>query len=107
MSRGRLRWSVRSLSHLAEIEEYIAEDAPVAAAKFIDLLRKRARSAAKRPGIGRRPPEGFGPEVREVIEAGYRLIYREEPEGITVLYVGEGHRLIDADDIDVDDAGDP
>ncbi|MBL8924013.1 MAG: type II toxin-antitoxin system RelE/ParE family toxin [Myxococcaceae bacterium] len=107
MSKGRLRWSVRSLSHLAEIEEYIAEDDPVAAAKFIVRLRKRARAAAKRPMIGRRPPEGFAAEVREVIEAGYRVIYREEPEGITVLYVGEGHRLVDVDETDVDDAGDP
>jgi toxin ParE1/3/4 len=97
MKRGRLRWSPRAVSHLAEIEESIAEDDPVAAARFLSRLRKRARAAAQRPGIGRRPPEGFAPNLREVIEAGYRLIYREEADGITVLYVGEGHRRVDVE----------
>jgi toxin ParE1/3/4 len=97
MKRGRLRWSPRAIFHLAEIEEYIAEDDPVAAAKFVMRLRKRARLAAQTPGIGRRPPEGFAANIREVIEAGYRVMYREEADGITVLYVGEGHRRVDVE----------
>lgn len=99
---GRLRWTQRALGQLSEIEEYIAADDPAAAARFVARLRARARSAAKRPGIGRWPPEGFGPSVREVIESRYRTIYLVEEHGISVLYVGEGHRRPL-----VDDTGDP
>lgn len=110
MSR-RIVWSRHARDGLDEIVDFISDDDPAAALRWAKRVRALVERVAKTPGVGRWLPEpnvlGLGDNVREVILGAYRIIYRAESVRLVVMTVMEGHRLVDADDIDVDDAGDP
>lgn len=95
-----LYWTLRAHRDLREIRRFIARDHPVAARKWIDRLRKRARAAASAPLSGRRVPEIERDDVREVIVGAYRIVYRVLARQIHVLTVFEGHRRLPTDAID-------
>ncbi len=54
----------------------------------------RRRNLAARPLVA---SELGRDEIREVLLRHYRIVYRVEPHGITVLTVFEGHRLFPRD----------
>ncbi len=90
---SRLRWTARAHRDLLEIGRFIARNDPQAAGRWVAALRKRAGAAAAVPGTGRRVPELDGDDdVREVVFRGYRIVYRVEKGGISVLVVFESHR---------------
>ena len=102
---SKLRWTQRARRDLLAIARYLAADDPAAALRCAALLRKRARVAALLPRSGRRVPE-LSPEhspehskgpLREVVVKNYRLIYRAEAGGITVLTVFETHHSFPRD----------
>jgi plasmid stabilization system protein ParE len=92
-----VRWSDGAELDLYEIGDYIALDDPIAAERWIDRLRDRARRAALMPNGGRRVPEIDEEDVREVFLGNYRIVYRIESGGIMVLAVLEGHRRLSLD----------
>jgi addiction module RelE/StbE family toxin len=87
-------WTNESLNRLVDIEEYISEDNPHSAEKFVNTLIKRAESLKQHPNKGRIVPEFSIPEIREIIEKNYRIVYRVVKNRIEILTVFEGHRLI-------------
>lgn len=89
-----LRWTERAARDLMEIGAYIAESDPTAARAWVERLRQRALEASKMPRTGRVVPEVARDDVREVFERSYRVVYRVVDEGIVVLTVFEGHRLL-------------
>ena len=89
-------WTDRALNDLLAIEDYIAADDPVAAARWVQALADKAKSAALSPLGGRIVPELGRPKVREVFKRSYRIVYRVRPDGIDVLTIFEGHRLFPA-----------
>lgn len=91
----KLRFTARARADLLAIGHYIARDKPGAAKRFVKRLQKRARDAAALPRSGRRVPEfGGRDDIREVIERGYRIVYRIVGEEIHLLTVFESHRLL-------------
>jgi toxin ParE1/3/4 len=90
---SRLRWSHRARRDLLAIGQYIAQDDPAIARRWVSRLRERARAAAVMPMSGRRVPELERDDIREVLVRGYRIVYRVREEEIHVLTVFEGHRL--------------
>ena len=95
----RLRWTARARRDLLDIALYIARDDPVAARRWVDRLRVRARAAARRPLAGRVVPEFERTDVHEVLLGNYRVVYRVRPKEIHVLTVFEGHRLLRTGDV--------
>ncbi len=95
-----IRWTERALADLIAIGEYIAADKPDAARRWVERLRHQASVAAELPLAGRRVPEIERDDVRETFLRSYRIVYRVEADGITVLTVFEGHRLLREGDID-------
>jgi plasmid stabilization system protein ParE len=91
---SRLRWTLRAQSDLLEIARFIARDNPEAARRWVAMLRKRARAAARMPRAGRRVPELGRDDVREVVVRRYRIVYQIAPDGIVVLVVFESHRQL-------------
>ena len=89
-----VRWTDGAELDLYEIGDYIALDDPVAAERWIERLRERARRAAFMPHGGRRVPEVDDETVREVFLGNYRIVYRILQDGIIVLAVVEGHRRL-------------
>lgn len=95
-----IRWTERAVADLIAIGEYIAADKPDAARRWVERLRHQASVAAELPLAGRRVPEIERDDVRETFLRSYRIVYRVEADGITVLTVFEGHRLLRAGEID-------
>jgi len=83
----KVHWTNRALAHLLDIYEYIAQDSPVYAKHTIDQLTRRSEQLGQYPESGRMVPEYNAPDIREVIEGNYRLIYRILDEQINVLAV--------------------
>ena len=90
----KIIWTKESFKRLAEIEDFIAKDSPDRAKKFVDKLIARGESLVNFPNKGRIVPEFSVPEIREIIEQNYRIVYRITKTRIEILTVFEGHRLI-------------
>ena len=54
---------------------------------MVDRLTSRSKQLARFPESGRIVPEYEQPDVREVIEGAYRVIYRVLPDQLDVLAV--------------------
>jgi plasmid stabilization system protein ParE len=91
---NRLRWTLRAQGDLLEIARFIARDNSEAARRWVAMLRKRARAAARMPRAGRRVPELGRDDVREVVVRRYRIVYQIAPDSIVVLVVFESHRQL-------------
>jgi plasmid stabilization system protein ParE len=89
-----LSWSQRARVDLLAIGDYIATGNPSAARAWVERLREVAALAAAAPGLGRVVPECAREDVRETFLRDYRVVYRVVANGIVVLTVCEGHRLL-------------
>ena len=88
----KLLWSQRAERDLVAIGRYVARDRPAAARRWVERLRRRAREAVDHPLLGRAPPENPRPDLRELVEGRYRIVYRVSERAIEVVTVFEGHR---------------
>lgn len=92
-------WTEQALERLQEIEDFIAQDSPARAARFVAKLLKRGDSLTPYPAVGRQVSELGSNMIREVLEGNYRIVYRLAHERIEILTVFEGHRLFPSGDI--------
>ena len=92
MSAGKVRWSRRAVRDLIDIGDYIADDNPNAARRWVELLRGRAVVAAEAPRAGRKVPELDRDDVREVFLESYRIVYRVLPRHIVIVTIFEGRQ---------------
>lgn len=90
----KIIWSPTAIADLAAIAEYIAQDHPQAAWRLIQRLRLRTRRLAQHPRLGRAVPEWEAEEIRELIEAGHRIIYQILPRRIEIVTVLDGRRRL-------------
>lgn len=93
----KTNWTRTAVEHLVAIYEHIAQDAPLYAQRVVDRLTRRSEQIAKFPGSGRMVPEYAAPEIREVIERPYRIIYRVRPDQIDGLAVVHGAQRLPPD----------
>ena len=99
----KLRWSDRARRDLLRIGRYIARDDPAAARLWVERLRNKAQMASRNPNMGRIVPEYSRPDLREVVQGRYRIVYKVSEEACTILTVFEGHRLIPEDLLSVNE----
>ena len=92
--RPSIVWSDRALRDLEAIDEYVAQDNPAAAARWIDKIIKTVEEAASAPLAGRVVPEMPQPDLREYLLKSYRIVYRVSDEQIEVVTVFEGHHRL-------------
>lgn len=90
----RLRWTPHSIADLHAIYDYIAEDSPENALGMIDRLTGREDQIVAHPKSGRMVAEVEREDIRELIEAPYRIIYRVVDERIDVLTVMHGAQIL-------------
>jgi toxin ParE1/3/4 len=83
----RLRWTEQAVAQLSAIAEQIATSSPVYAETVVDRIVHRLAQAQRFPESGRMVPEYERPEIRELIEFPYRVIYRRGPEAIEVVAI--------------------
>ena len=83
-------WTHNALGHLTSIYEHIAQDSPRYARRMVDRITARSRQIATFARSGQMVPEYQDPNIREVIEGSYRVIYFVESDDIRVLAVIHG-----------------
>lgn len=92
-----VQWSRRSTADLRAIRAFIALDSEARAKTWIEELIRAGESLAQQANRGRRVREWPDPDVRELIVKHYRLVYRVAADGVVVLTVFEGLRLLPVD----------
>ena len=89
-----VHWTHTAIEHLLAIYDHIAQDAPLYAQRLVDRLIKRSEQIATFPRSGRMVPEYAAPDICEVIERPYRIIYRIKTDQIDILAVVHGAQLL-------------
>jgi len=82
-----VHWTDTAQAHLDGIYQYIAQNSPEYAKRMVDRLTRRSQQIGTFPQSGHLVPEYQIEQIREVIEAPYRIIYYIKPEQIDVLAV--------------------
>ncbi len=94
----RVNWTETAIEHLSSIYGYVAQNSPAYAQRIVDRLTRRSQQISQFPYSGRTVPELDLPQVREVVEGPYRIIYRILPDQIDVLAVIHGAQQMPWDD---------
>ena len=89
-----LRWTDHAVSQLAALAEYISLDSPVYAEQVVDRLVARFEQACRHPESGRIVPEFGRPDLRELVEPPYRLVYRVREDAVEVLSILHGRQQV-------------
>ncbi len=87
-------WSPAALEDVESLAEYIARDSEFYAGAVVDKILDTAARLKDFPLAGRMVPELGDENLRERFVYSYRLIYRLEPNAITILAVIHGKREI-------------
>lgn len=87
-----LRWTEQAVNQLGAIAEHISLVSPIYAEQVIERLLARLRQAQEFPASGRFVPEMRRPNLRELIEAPYRIIYRVRPTVVEVIAILHGRQ---------------
>ncbi len=95
----KIIWSPLAIDRASEIAEYIAQDKPSAAEKWINTVFLKVEQLKSSPEIGRVVPEIRNDQFRELIYGNYRIIYRIEKKQISILTIRHGKQILPIDDI--------
>lgn len=90
-------WLKAALKDLDDIAAYIGENSPSYARAVVQRMIDASRDLKSFPLMGRSVPEWDKEEIRERIIHSYRLIYRVEPNRVSILSVFHGARLLPDD----------
>ena len=83
--RRRVIWALGAQNALAEALEFIAEESPEGARRVLHAALDLAASLETLSERGRTVPECDDPSIREIFVYSYRLMYRVEPETVTIV----------------------
>jgi toxin ParE1/3/4 len=87
-------WSPQSLRDIESIREYISQDSPRVAELVVGRIIKAVERLNTFPASGRKVPERNDPEIREVIESPYRVVYRFRKGSVEIITVFRASRLV-------------
>ena len=73
------------MEHLGAIHAFISMDSPQYAKRVVDRLTRRSEQIGLFPLSGRTVPEAGYPQIREVIEGPYRIVYHIKADQIDVI----------------------
>ena len=95
----RIIWSPLAVDKASQIADYIAQDKPSAAEKWIDTVFSKVEQLKSSPEIGRILPEINDSQFREQIYGNYRIIYRIETKQISILTIRHGRQILPINEI--------
>ena len=90
----KVRWTRTAIEHLASIYECIGRDSARYARRMVDRITSRSRQIGQFPRSGQMVPEYQDPDIREVLEGQFRVIYEVTVREIHVLAVIHGAQLL-------------
>ena len=95
--RKRAGWSARARNDLYEIANYIANDDPLAALRWVEAIEEAAERVANFPHVSRVVPEIGKDTVRETFHGKYRIIFVLHADAVQIITVFQGNKLISSD----------
>ena len=95
----RVIWSPLAIDRVAEIAQYIKQDSPNAAQKWVDSIFQVVERLEQFPESGRIVPEILQNDFREIIHGNYRIVYRFQNKLISILTVRHGKQILPIDEI--------
>ena len=95
----KIIWSPLAIDRASEIAEYIAQDKPSAAEKWINTVFSKVEQLKSSPEIGRVIPEIRNDLFRGLIYGNYRIIYHIEKTQISILTIRHGKQILPIDEI--------
>jgi len=95
----KIIWSPLAIERASEIAEYIAQDKPSAAEKWINTVFSKVEQLKSSPEVGRVVPEIRNDQFRELIYGNYRIIYRIKKTQISILTIRHGKQILPIDEI--------
>lgn len=90
----KIVWSPLALDRIAEIAQYIAQDKPLAAEKWVRTIFSKVEQLEISPELGRVVPELENIQFRELIYSHYRIIYRIEETRVSILTIRHGRQIL-------------
>ena len=94
-----IRWSPLSIERITEISDYIVLDSPTSAEKWVNSIFDRVGQIEDFEESGRIVPELKRVDVRELIFKNYRIIYKIEPDYISILTVKHCRQILPTDEL--------
>ncbi len=89
----QVRWLKDAKTDLKEIFDYISLDSKRYARLQIEKIQQRTKTLKSHPNLGKNVEEIDNPEIKEIIEGNYRIIYRVvNQKRIDILLVHHGAR---------------
>ena len=79
---------------LDNIADYISQDSPENAKKFVQEIFKKVENLSAFPYMGRMVPDQPNEKVREIVYKTYRIIYEIKDDFIDILIVAHGSRIL-------------
>lgn len=73
---GRINWTNQAISDLKNIYDFISADSTYYAKRQISKIKLRTEDLKRLNNLGRVVPEFNNPEIRELIEGRYRIVYK-------------------------------
>lgn len=89
-------WTHAARTQLRGIHDYIAASSSGYAKRMVERLMQRSKQLRQYPLSGEMVPEYNSPEIRELIEGNYRIIYHTQPERVDIIAVVHAARLLPA-----------
>ena len=96
----KIQWSPLSVERISEIADYIAQDSPVAAEKWVHSIFDRVEQIKDFSRSGHVVPELNRKDIREILFANYRIIYRIETRIVSILTVRHSRQILPDEDIE-------
>lgn len=96
----KIVWSPLAIEKTSEISNYIAQDNPSAAAKWVETLFDKVSLLKSSPKSGRIVPETQRDDIREIIYGNYRIIYAVATSNIFVLTVRHSRQILPTEEIE-------
>ena len=95
----KIIWSPLAVDRASKIADYISQDKPSAAEKWINTVFSKVEQLKSSPEIGRIVPEINNTPFREIIYGNYRIIYRIEKKRISILTIRHGKQILPINEI--------
>jgi len=95
----KLTWSPLAIERISEIANYIAQDNPAAAEKWVDHMFGLVGRLYEFPESGRIVPEIKNKMFREIVSGNYRIIYKHENLEILILTMRHGKQILPVGEI--------
>ena len=90
----KIIWRPRALRRLDDIADFIADDNPEAAQRWVAEIFAAVERLENFPLSGRIVPEANRNDIREVIYRKYRIVYRVKSKTVDILTVRHSRQLL-------------